>query len=76
MTTFNYRSNLLTDDEAAPLLNVSPATLRSWRCRGVGPPYVKLGCGKKAPVRYSESDLQQFIAQCRHAPAMRPASGE
>jgi hypothetical protein len=32
---------LLTDKEAAPLLGVAPATLRSWRCRGIGPTYVK-----------------------------------
>jgi hypothetical protein len=73
MTTFKTRSHLLTDEEAAPLLNVSPATLRSWRCRGVGPTYVKLGRGAKAPVRYSEADIEDFVSQCRHVPPVRAA---
>ena len=59
---------LLNDAEAAKLLCVSTATLRSWRCRGIGPPYIKMGNGAKAPVRYSESDIEQYIAQCRQTP--------
>jgi predicted site-specific integrase-resolvase len=43
---------LLNQKEAAPLLGVSPATLRSWRCRGIGPVYVKMARGQKSPVRY------------------------
>jgi len=40
-------------------------TLRSWRCRGIGPKFIKLGGGKKSPVRYDERDLEQYIAQGR-----------
>jgi hypothetical protein len=57
---------LLTDMAAAAFLSVSPATLRSWRCRGVGPNYVKLGRGKKAAVRYDRRDLEQYVVQGRH----------
>ena len=67
---------LLNDVQAAERLCISPATLRSWRCRGIGPSFVKMGAGSKAPVRYAGSDLAQFIAQSRHVPAMRPAFGE
>jgi predicted DNA-binding transcriptional regulator AlpA len=71
-----YPGRLLNDNEAAEQLGVSPATLRSWRCRGIGPNYVKMGSGKKSAVRYSASDIDQFIAQCRQVPFMRPAFGE
>jgi len=64
---------LLTDEQAASLLAVSPATLRSWRCRGIGPTFIKMGNGTKAPVRYSESDLEQYIAQCRVTSSVRAA---
>lgn len=64
---------LLTDEQAAIILAVSPATLRSWRCRGIGPAYVKMGLGKKASVRYHHDDLQRFIAQGRHVPSVRAA---
>ena len=64
---------LLNDSEAAAQLGVSPATLRSWRCRGIGPSFVKMGRGRKSPVRYHSSDLEQFIAQCRQVPPVRAA---
>lgn len=64
---------LLNDQAAATFLGVSPATLRSWRCRGIGPDYVKMGAGKKSPVRYSASDIEAFIAQCRQVPPVRAA---
>lgn len=65
---------LLKDAEVAMRLGVSMPTLRSWRCRGIGPNFVKMGAGKKAPVRYSASDIQQFIAECRQVPPMRVAT--
>jgi len=33
----------LTEDEAAEILLLSPNTLRTWRCRGIGPKYIKSG---------------------------------
>lgn len=35
--------NLLTDEELAQALDVTTATLQTWRCSGLGPPYAKLG---------------------------------
>jgi hypothetical protein len=64
---------LLTDAEAAGWLGVSPATLRSWRCRGIGPNFIKLGFGSKAPVRYDPDDIERFIVQCRQVPPVRAA---
>jgi hypothetical protein len=56
---------LVDDLTAADLLDLAPSTLRSWRCRGVGPVYIKLGHGKRASVRYDLRDLAQFIEQGR-----------
>ena len=64
---------LLNDKEAAQKLGVTPATLRSWRCRGIGPSFVKMGLGKKSPVRYSVADIGAFVDQCRQVPLVRAA---
>jgi hypothetical protein len=48
---------LMTPDEAARLLRVTPATLATWRARHTGPAYVKIGHA----VRYRPSDLEAFI---------------
>jgi hypothetical protein len=50
---FPNSRDMLNDEQAARRLGVSPATLRSWRCREIGPPFVKLGLGSQAPVRYN-----------------------
>jgi len=68
-----FAERLLTDSEAAEQLGVSAATLRSWRCRGIGPDFIKMGSGSKAPVRYSATDIAQFIAECRQVPPVRAA---
>lgn len=49
---------LLTEQQASGLLNMSAATLRTWRCLGFGPNYQKLG----RAVRYRESEIHAFIA--------------
>jgi hypothetical protein len=36
---------------------LKPTTLEAWRCRGGGPPFLKLG---KA-VRYRRADLENFM---------------
>jgi hypothetical protein len=59
---------LLNDSEAANQLGVSSATLRSWRCRGIGPSFIKMGAGAKSPVRYTPYDIAQFIERCRQVP--------
>lgn len=73
---FPLSQQLVTDTLAANFLGIKPSTMRSWRCRGVGPNYVKLGHGKKAAVRYDLRDLAQFIEQGRHVsdPSVRAAS--
>ena len=48
---------LLTEKEAAALLHVTVKGVQSWRYRGNGPRFVKVGrC-----VRYRLEDLQAFV---------------
>ncbi|WP_286293639.1 helix-turn-helix domain-containing protein [Methylomarinovum tepidoasis] len=51
-------SPLITPEEAARMLGVSPRTLATWRCLGrYRLPYVKIG----ARVRYRQEDVEAFI---------------
>ena len=63
--------DLFDEHRAAQRLGVSTWTLRSWRCRGIGPIYVKLGRGSQAPVRYNPDDLDEFVRQGRLVPSAR-----
>ena len=50
-------ARLLTEQDVAAILKVSPATLRSWRCRHQGPRFYKVGA--KA-IRYLYQDVLDF----------------
>lgn len=53
---------LLTQEQAAELLQVSPRTLAGWRCRGGGPRFLKLGStGKTSPIRYRASAIERYM---------------
>jgi len=49
---------LIDTAQAAEILNVSPATLRSWRLRGYGPAYYKLGLRL---VRYKRAEIVAWL---------------
>ena len=53
------RKSLLTEEEAAHLLNLAKGTLPIWRYRGQGPKYIKCG----SSVRYSMSDLVTYVTE-------------
>jgi predicted DNA-binding transcriptional regulator AlpA len=53
----NGQQRLLTPNDAANLLRLSPSWLAKARMRGDGPPYVKLG----RSVRYDESALAEWM---------------
>jgi hypothetical protein len=52
-TTQLETPTFLTEAETALALQVSPATLRTWRSRGTGPKFVKVG----RLVRYRPEEL-------------------
>ena len=54
----------LTDEEVAKRLNLSPQTLRNWRCMGKGLPYVKFG----RAIRYDVNDVDAFSDAHRVVP--------
>ena len=59
---------LLTEEQAAERLGVSPGTLRVWRCKGrYGLPYVRLGAKS---IRYRPEDVEQFIEDQTVVPTM------
>jgi predicted site-specific integrase-resolvase len=52
---------LMTEVDAARLLQVSLASVRRWRREGRGPVFRKLG----RAVRYRPDDLSDFVASAR-----------
>lgn len=57
---FNQSTELLTRDQAAEYLGITPRTLAVWACvKRYNLPYVKVG----RLVKYRRSDLDAFIAR-------------
>ena len=52
---------LLTEEEAATYLSLSPRTLQTWRSKLVGPPYMKPP-GVNV-VRYRAEDLEKWVEE-------------
>lgn len=50
----------LTTDELSKRWGLSANRLRQWRVAGMGPAFVKLGDGPKAPVRYRLDDVEEY----------------
>jgi excisionase family DNA binding protein len=74
------QNRILTDVEVAERLGVSRFTVRSWRLKGVGPRFLKMG----RAVRYRAEDVDEYERQAlvetqapaNHAPMpSRAASG-
>lgn len=61
MTAATTKPDLLTPEQVAEMLQVHPGTLENWRYRGEGPPFVKLGNGKRSAVRYPRDKLDTWI---------------
>lgn len=56
--------DLITPEEAAKLLNVTPATLQMRRFYDRPPRFYKLGPGKNSHVRYSRKDVLDYLRGC------------
>lgn len=64
---------------------IAQTTAQAWRSKGIGPPHVKLGSGRTAPIRYSKRAALAWLAanektstscQAVSAGADRPSSSE
>ena len=75
MTVTVNLDDLLTTKEAASVLSVKPNTLEIWRHKGRGPPFVRLGDGPCAPIRYVRAELSSWLASrsYAHTSAYSPA---
>ena len=59
MTRYEDLPEVLTPEEAAGFLRISPETLRTWRHLGEGPRYLKMG----RVVRYHRADLKAWLGK-------------
>ena len=41
---------------------INPRTLQNWRCRGSGPPYLKIG----GQILYRQEDVERYEAENQH----------
>ena len=55
------KTDLIDTRCAARILNLVPSTLVTMRYKDKGPPYYKLGAHKRAPIRYSIADLNEYV---------------
>jgi predicted DNA-binding transcriptional regulator AlpA len=61
MTT-HAPAKLLTNKETAERIGIVPNTLEIWRCKGMGPKYIKLNMHSlRSPIRYRESDITEWL---------------
>jgi predicted DNA-binding transcriptional regulator AlpA len=67
---------LMTEKQVFEMTQIPLGTLRRWRCVGDGPPFIKLGKGPKARVRYDSSDIHTYVDQGRRYPSMRATQAE
>lgn len=68
---------LLTCNEVAAILRVSPATVYRWRNNNLGPPYIAVG----GETRYFRDELMDWLrsgeaGKARSAPNHKIAAGE
>ena len=61
---------LLTDAQAAAILGLRPSTLLTWRSRGIGLRWRRIGDGHKKCARYRLADVIDY--RDRETPAPRP----
>lgn len=59
---------LLTERQVFAITAIPTGTLRRWRCTGEGPPYIKMGNGPKARVRYDAVDILAYVEAGKRYP--------
>lgn len=58
---------LLTTEDVAALFGIAPATAVWWRSQRQGPAWLRLGRGRRAPIRYRPEAVEAYIAQMESA---------
>jgi predicted DNA-binding transcriptional regulator AlpA len=53
---------LLTTDQMAEQLGIHRTTAEAWRSKNIGPDWIKLGTGRRSPVRYRQSAVDKYLA--------------
>jgi hypothetical protein len=59
---------LLTEKQVSAITAIPMGTLRRWRCVGDGPPFIKMGNGPKARVRYDPVDILTYVEAGKRYP--------
>lgn len=54
---------LLSTKEVAEVVGLTDQTLRQWRMRGEGPPYYRVGDGRRYRVRYDIEKVEAWLAE-------------
>ena len=67
---------LLTEKQVSAITAIPMGTLRRWRCVGDGPPFIKMGNGPKARVRYDAMDILAYVEAGRRFPSIRAGNTE
>ena len=58
-----HDTDLLTADEAAPVLRIKSGTVYDWAAKGILP-HIRILAGRRsAVIRFRRSDLDEFIQQ-------------
>ncbi|HEY7087255.1 MAG TPA: helix-turn-helix domain-containing protein [Tepidisphaeraceae bacterium] len=53
---------LMTEAEFCELTGIRPQTATNWRCRRVGPPFIRLG---NRTVRYDRAEVLEWLKDSR-----------
>ncbi len=64
-------TRMLTSEQAAKYLGTNTHTLSSWRYKGEGPTYVRMGGGMRGIVRYPLDALEDWIKAHTITPGAR-----
>ena len=64
---------MLNTREAAKYLGMNESTLRSWRCKGIGPAFYTMSLRK---VVYAEADLEAYKSERRCEPSASGSPGQ
>jgi hypothetical protein len=59
--------HLLTTEDVAAMLGIAPATAIWWRSQKQGPSWIRLGRGRRSPIRYRLEAVEAYLAQMESA---------